>query len=505
MDEPKIQTENQTQPMKYNEQTTIALATLGICLLLGMVGGLLFFKAQFWGINVALFGFLLGSSLLLLRYLGHKPLNITEYALVASALFFIVAFIWRDSTILNGLSLLGILLTVNLAFALGTRQKLQRIEISEVIEDLFLLSKYSMNSYYDLIYQDIQWEEVKQRWGNIVHSIIRGIIITAPLLMIFGFLLTASDARFEETIHYLFNWGWDAKTVLQYLIAFVLCGWITAAVLRGSVLKVKLIVTEERFSLPVWRLGCIETGIILGAINLFFLGFIIVQFTYFFSDEILVRSAYARHGFFQLVIVALLVITLLLFIHWLYKPYSRFERGLYQSLALVMIVMTMIIEASAAYRMYLYTNDYGFTELRFYTSVFMAWLFVLFVWFILTVLRAKRSRFTFGAIVSAMVFIGLLHLINPDAQIAKFNISHLQTKQKQAKQKFDVDYITSLSADAIPTLLTTPNLPKSYHCQLWHRLQFHHVISQTTDDWRDWHWARTKARQSLLSASKPDC
>jgi hypothetical protein len=161
----------------------------------------------------------------------------------------------------------------------------------------------------------------------------------------------------------------------------------------------------------------------------------------------------------------------------------------------MMVIMTMIIEASAAHRMYLYTRVYGLTELRFYTSVFMAWLVVLFVWFSLTVLRGQRSRFTFGALLLGLGVIGLLHLVNPDARIAEVNLARWR-----AGQLFDAKYVTSLSADAVPTIVTmlpTMPLPEEPRCQLWLLLQSATTLS-TEENWRNWHWARRQAQGSML-------
>jgi len=502
---PKSQPESQVEPFESAKQM-LAIATLGTCLLLGVLGAFLF-DGQSWGLNIALFTWLLVGSLMFLRKLGQQPLRYSQYALVASGLFFAVTFVWRDSYVLNSLSLLGILLTVNLAFTLGTRQQLLRFDVSEAFADFFSSTRYGIASYSGLINRDIQWGKVKQRWGNFGRAILRGVIITIPLLMVFGYLLTASDARFEEEVHGWLDWGMEPKAVARYLVTFILCGWIAAALLRGSVLNQGL-VTPERQPFPTWTLSSVEIVMMLGAINILFLSFIAVQFTYFFGGDTLVQSPegptyadYARRGFFQLLTLAVLVITLLLLTHWLYKPSTQTEKRLYPFLAAMMVLMTMVIEASAAHRMYLYIHAYGLTELRFYTSVFMAWLVVLFVWFSVTVLREQRAFFTFGAMLTAIVFIGVLHFVNPDARIAEVNLAHLQSGQQKVAA-----YVTSLSADAVPTLLTArSDLEKSHRCELWQRLQSHPVL-QASDDWRYWHWARSQARAALLSpVSKPDC
>lgn len=516
MDDKKINLEQITLVNKYKPeiqvQTTeqvnqiFALVTLGICLLIGVLGAFLF-DSQSWGLNIALFSLLLGCCFLLLKNIGQQPLSVAGYMIVTSGLFFAVTLAWRDSLVLNGLSLLAMLLTTYLAFTLETRQRLQQLDIYEAFEDLYTSSMYGLTSYYDLTNQDIQWKKLQERWGRFGRAMLKGSIITVPLIILFGLLFVNSDTNFENMVKHLFEWSWDEETVVVYMLAFVICGWIAAAVLRSVVLKQGLSVKEQQLTPPAsWTLGSIEIVMIFGALNLLFLSFIVVQFAYFFGGDVLVQSAqgptyadYARRGFFQLVTVALLVMMLLLLTHWLQSA-TQLEKILYQILATTMVVMTMIIEASAAHRMYLYTREYGLTELRFYSSVFMVWLAVLFIWFSVTVLREQRSRFTFGAILTGMVFIVLLNFINPDAQIAQFNLARLQDGQR-----FDAEYVTSLSADTVPTLLATlPDIPKSQRCNLWNSLQTHPVLSASYD-WRNFNLARAEGRELLLSASPPNC
>lgn len=497
---------NQEELNSIKSVQVFVLATVGACLSLGILGTFLF-DGQSWGVNIALFSLLLIGCLFFLRILKGQPFTRTEYLLIATGFFFAITFAWRDSLVLHGLSILGILLTMNLAFTLGIRKKLQPLNVSDVFQDFFASSIYGFTSYYELLIEDVQWNQVQQRWGQFGGAVLRGLIITIPLLIVFGILLTTSDVRFEEMISDALDWGWDTELVIQYLITFVICGWIVAAILRGSILN-KGLVAQTPPALPAWTLSSVEIVMILSALNVLFLSFILVQFTYFFGGDALVQSSqgptyarYAQQGFFQLVAVAFLVMALLLFIHWMYKPSSRLETKLFPVLAAIMVVMTMVIEATAAHRMYLYIRVYGLTELRLYTSVFMLWLVVVFLWFSVTVLREQRDRFVFGAISTALFFIGALHIINPDARIADVNLA-----RSQVGERFEAKYVTSLSADVVPTLLTTlPSLPPDQGCTLWKRLQSHPVLNLDEDNWRAWHWSRYQASKLLSSASKPQC
>jgi len=322
-------------------------------------------------------------------------------------------------------------------------------------------------------------------------------------------LLIASDARFEQLVYALFDWGWALPEIVRYNMVFIVISLFVAAILRVSVLNEGIKDCQICEKLPYWSLGKIEIVMLLGTLNVLFFGFIAVQFSYFFGGDALVQSLdgltyakYARRGFFQLVTVAILVIVLLLFSHWSYKSATDSDSKVFTYLAAIMLLLTMTIELSAAHRMSLYTSVYGLTELRFYTSIFMAWLLLLFAWFSATVLRGKRAYFSFGAVVSALLCIVILHVVNPDAVIADVNLERFQEGQK-----VDVTYLASLSADAVPALYSALNttVKTNFMCmKLWHKLQQHKVL-KVDKNWRYFNFSRYQARKLLMSENNAHC
>lgn len=126
-------------------------------------------------------------------------------------------------------------------------------------------------------------------------------------------------------------------------------------------------------------------------------------------------ASHARQGFFQLVAVAALVLPVLLLADWLVPRTTRALRVLSGTL----IVLLFCVIASALERMRLYEHRFGLTELRFFTTGFMLWLAVLFLWFLVTVLRGRRERFAVGALASGFAAILVVHAVNPDAVIAR--------------------------------------------------------------------------------------
>jgi hypothetical protein len=247
------------------------------------------------------------------------------------------------------------------------------------------------------------------------------------------------------------------------------------------------------------KVGIVEIGVVLGLLNLLFLSFVLVQIKYFFGGAELVQATthltyaeYARRGFFELVTVATLVLPLLLAAHWLLRKDNPVHERVFRALSSVQIVLLFVIMASAVGRMRLYQSEYGQTELRIYTTAFMGWLALVFVWFTLTVLRGARERFACGALVTAFLMIGLLHVINPDALIVRANMRLAQTGRG-----FDAYYAASLSADAVPTLLDALPAASHYDQCVINRSLLRRYDELGSSDWRSWNLARAEARAAI--------
>jgi hypothetical protein len=186
--------------------------------------------------------------------------------------------------------------------------------------------------------------------------------------------------------------------------------------------------------------------------------------------------------------VTALVLPLLLAAHWLLRKENPSHERLFRLLAGMQVLLLFVIMASAIGRMRLYQSEYGLTELRLYTTAFMGWLALVFVWFAATVLRGQRERFACGALVTAFLMIGALHVMNPDSFIVRVNMAHMQSGRT-----LDTSYVTSLSADAVPALFEAlPALNRAERSTIANRLLYERAAVESAD-WRSWNWSRREA------------
>jgi hypothetical protein len=501
-----------------NERTKQGLKVLESAVLLGVLGdGLL--RATPWGLNVLLWaGAIVAAVVVLLTRWRRRALAGGGHFLLLAAVLFAAAFAWRDSLTLNFLAGLGLAVSLGLA---AWRARSGRIRLAGITEYALGLLVAGLNSFFSgfpALFGDIGWRELPLK-GSARHlkSIALGAAIALPLLILFGGLLMSADAAFEGMVDNLFFANHAA--VFGHICLALLLTWITGGYLRGLILGREVKIVDGRavlissvkvenpaggavtatVALPALRaepvqLGIVEIGVTLGLLNLLFLTFVLVQVRYFFGGAALVQASdgltfaeYYRRGFFELVAVAALVLPLLLGMHWLLRKGNRAHERAFRWLAGAQVFLLFVIMASAVRRMLLYQSVYGLTEQRLYTTAFMVWLALVFVWFVATALRGRREQFACGALVAGLLVISALHVINPDALIVRANVEHARIGRT-----FDAHYAATLSADAAPTLIESlPALNESDR-----RIVAVNILEDwpayEETDWRSWNWARAE-------------
>jgi len=270
--------------------------------------------------------------------------------------------------------------------------------------------------------------------------------------------------------------------------------WCTGGYLRGILWGQELAAVKGKRPLSV-SLGATEGGVMLGILDALFLAFVAVEIRYFFGGSALVKATtgltyaeYARSGFFSLFGVTVLVLPLLLVVHWLMAQRGAGGERVFRVLGGAQIVLLFVVMASAVERMRLYQAEYGLTEERLYATAFMVWLAVVLLWFTMTVLRGRRDRFAFGAMVTGFGLVIALQALNPDALIARTNL-----ERARAGRRLDVRYATLLSADAVPAVVAAlPDLTPPQRCAVASEVLKRWPPSQSSD-WRSWNWSEARA------------
>ncbi|MCA9961743.1 MAG: DUF4173 domain-containing protein, partial [Anaerolineales bacterium] len=315
-----------------------------------------------------------------------------------------------------------------------------------------------------LLRESVDMQRVRSHGRRNLLPLLRGLLLALPILLVLGGLLVSADLIFadyvEQALQLKFlddmqEWIW--RLCLMAGGAWLLAGGLVYALAwRDTAVTDKSALEEAVEAIPRHlSIGFIETMVVLALVDLLFLTFVAVQFAYLFGGEhqLTVQgytySEYARRGFFELVAVAVLTFALVMWLNWMTRRENKRQLRLFNGFGSGLILLVLVLLASAWQRMRLYELAFGYTELRLQVYVFMAWMAVALLWFLLTLWGRQRPyHAAIGLIVSAIGFLVTLNMLNPDALIVRHNLVHYQETGE-----LDVAYLVTLSDDAVPGLL----------------------------------------------------
>lgn len=432
--------------------------TLLVALALGYIWDLFFYNKAL-GISMPLFVLLLLVALFSLGWLKRTRPQWRNLWLLIPLIFFAVMVAVRANPLLTFLNVVASLLLLGLVTHFYAAGRIERLGLMDYPHVLLRTGTGALEQPASLVSVSVDFEKARERGSRNLLPVARGCLLALPVLAIFTGFLASADlvfASYLEDVFYLDfltnlpEWAWRGTMMLG--VAWIVAGGLAQATNRRRASGGKL--PLENVSSGAGRtLGFIEVATVLVSVDLLFLVFVWIQFTYLFGGQANITfegytyAEYARRGFFELLAVAILALGLVLGLHQLTRRETTWHKEVFTGLSSLMILFVLVILASAFQRLLLYEDAFGYTELRLYSHVFMVWLAFTFVWFLI-VLWIRSDRFAIGAFLAALGFLATLNVVNPDAFIAEQNLARYQVTGK-----LDIHYLITLSEDAVPLLV----------------------------------------------------
>ena len=354
------------------------------------------------------------------------------------------------------------------------------------------------------------WHDLTQwKFGNGVPGTIRqvgmGILMAIPFLFLFGFLFSRADAIFSQTITNFLHISIPEEIVARLIqITFLtLClgGFFYILIDAAYVLHY----VEKKFPKP----NQIIFSVFLGLLNGLFLLFVLIQIRYLFGaapfvlEHGMTFATYARSGFFELVWVMILASVLQLVIYRAHHEHQT--SSVVTLLQVVLLIQVGVVAVSALRRMHVYQDAYGFTVLRLYVEWFIYFsLAMLFLAMVCIFSRWSAYRLVAMLMIFSLVSFTIVASVNVERRIARKNITRY-LEQRDVK-KFDIYYLTSLSADAMDSLriLMQPNIYTGLSTnilvglqQYWEGLR--HEQDTRIKHWQSWNFYLSTCRNTNSS------
>ncbi|WP_406035167.1 DUF4173 domain-containing protein [Nocardioides sp. NBC_00163] len=316
-------------------------------------------------------------------------------------------------------------------------------------------------------------------------AVARTTVLSLLGLVIFGLLFTTADAVLGSWVdQFVPDVRPDTFAARIFMTVFVFGVVMGAAYLAVNPPRID---RNERTSQPV--ANRYEWLAPVGVVVAVFAAFLIAQATAVFGGEDYLRETtgltyaeYVHQGFGQLTVATALTL-LVIWAAARKAPVETVADRLWLRIALGLLAAeALVVVGSALYRMHLYQEAYGFTQLRLLVDVFEAWLGLLVVAGLVAAVTGTAiagglwlGRF---ALVSGAVALLGIAAINPDAWIAEHNVSRYEETGK-----IDTDFLAELSDDAVPALKKLPDDLRS--CVLG--------PSDREGDWLEWNLGRERA------------
>jgi Domain of unknown function (DUF4153) len=182
------------------DRTKLGIIILIVSLLLGSLGDAVL-RATPWGLNIFVWTVGLVASVIFIVRWRRVALDGSGMWLVIPVLFFAAAMAWRDSPVLGVLNLLALGLSITFALLRAQSGRLLLAGVLEYALGVAIATLNATGGAGRLLFGDIRWAEIPHN-GLMRHSLPvgRGLAIAFPLLLVFGGLLAAAEARSAEAM-----------------------------------------------------------------------------------------------------------------------------------------------------------------------------------------------------------------------------------------------------------------------------------------------------------------
>lgn len=340
-----------------------------------------------------------------------------------------------------------------------------------------------------------------------IGKVLIGLLCAVPVLLVVIPLLLSSDEAFRGMMDRMFE---NTGSTL-FKVAFGI-GMSVFAVCYGFCLKLGRTVKERE-----GKFAGIENVYIisfLSAISVCYLLYLFSQLAYFFSafkgflpNGGITYAQYARKGFFEICVIAVINLALVFGAMLLAKKQNGKVSHPIKLLATFIGIFTLIIITTAISKMVLYINAYGMTVLRLTTSAFMVFLAVVFISVILRV-YIRKVNIVKTALLTAGCVVLILGTVNVNRVCGKYNYeSYLSGRLRSVDVEAmyylgdeGIPYITKLADDVDPVVAKTA---KRYLAKAYLQDYFHGVTgdgSFTEADLRKWEKDNAVSQFSLPKA-----
>jgi hypothetical protein len=331
--------------------------------------------------------------------------------------------------------------------------------------------------------------------------VVVGTLFALPVLAVFTALMSSADRVFADYVERTLKLRFlaDLQSLFGHALIVVAVGWLAAGGLLWA-LERRSAEKLPDAAAPAGWFGFVESATVLALVDALFMLFVWVQLRYLFNPDAVWTLPYedyrnyARRGFFELLVISALTMSLILGLRWATRRTDRRQEREFRVLSTVLVGLSLVVLASALQRLvnWEHAEYYVNTQIRIYVRWFTIWQALAFGWLLLVLWRWP-NRFAIGGFLCGLGFLATVNLLDPDADVAAYNLAR--------RDELSTRYLHLLSDDAVPVLVAgLPDAPAALQAQIRQDLTRRREWLESAaarDGWPAFHLSRWRALQTL--------
>lgn len=412
--------------------------------LLSILHSVLFYNKSL-GLNVILFMIPL-LIFLVMTLKNHKKINnkLGLLFIIPIILLSITYFIY-DNSFTRGFNLIVIPLLTVLMYIFTIRPTYNLGTILEDVMSLIFEPLGCIGKLYNIVGMKLSelfhlTETGKKR--------LQSILIVVPVVIVVLVLLCSADMIFGNIFENFFKLFKNINLVSIIGRLIVITIFFTYI---GSVINYLLFSYKDKKEKKAnnFKVDSYTVRLLLTVLNVIYIVFDFIQIKSLMLHRVadnINYAQYARTGFFQLMFISLINITIILI-----SKHAKEESNYSKIMSIGMILLTLVIIISSVLRMHMYESVYGYTLLRLLVYFILITEIVLLAPTIVYILNSKVNILKHYMIIGVSAYTVLCFL--PIDSIITSNNINLYNKT----HKIDIYYLENFSSDNIPLLVDLYN------------------------------------------------
>lgn len=445
------------------------LINLGFSIFIGILASI--FLVNPWGIGISI---LVGLAIIAFFCInGVRNKSYFGFLLVISSFLLSVTFGIFNSD-LKGLNIIVIWFTLMAGFMALTYENFENIPkvfLIKVLKRIFTSDFIGVSTIPSFIKNVLKKNKIKINKPNNsnLKNIFKGLLISIPVLAILVIMLSNSDEVFKyylSQINFsfsLYDFSFPVTHIISIIIFLFVFSYLFAAYNSFSI---NLEVDTKESSM--WNVSIFTVSTVLIMIIILYLCFTFIQVSHLYGSRTLpngiTHAQYARSGFFDLIYVVIINMILVATLKNKIADNSKNTEILLNVFYSIITILTLNMSVAAFYKMNMYIEAYGYTELRVLVSAFIIFLIITMLYMLMFIWK-NTNIFKITMITALVIYIAL-NFMNIDNFIASKNIAN------KTIDGTDQSYISSLSVDASNTIL------KAYEDK--------RISEKTFKNWLEW-------------------